>query len=740
MRQRSLYLVLCAALFAMLAWAQWRPPPLLEDLRNFGFDTFQRIDPPAYDPAAPVRIVAIDERSLAEMGQWPWPRSRLAELTEKLGGLGAAAIAFDVIFAEPDRTSLDTVVHAMPDGALKTDLLQRIGTEDTNDGQFAKALAAAPSILGATMQAHGAPQSWDAKAGFAVAGDSPNAFLPHFRSAALPLPILRDAAPGLGATNWLPDRDGVVRRVPLMTRMGDVLMPSLAIETLRIAQGASSFLLRGSNASGATSFGRATGLNAIRVGDVAIDTSANGSIRPRYTATNAQRFISAADLLAGRADAEAVRGRLVLVGTTAVGLGDVRATPLDAVVPGVEIHAQVLEQLLSGRVLSRPDWAPGLEFVLSLLLLGALLTMFPRVPPLFGALSAAFVITFLLCGAWVAFDRHAVLLDAMVPSLAIFIAYLGGASLLWQTEQRAKRQVRAAFGKFVAPAVVEKIAERPELLVLSGETRELSILFSDLRNFSTISERLDAHEVASFLNGYLTPMTDAILGLEGTVDKYIGDAIVAFWNAPLDVADHTRRAVQASLTMRTALAAFNEAQIALLARNPRAVQNVRMGIGLNVGPCSVGNMGSLQRFDYSALGDPVNVAARLEALTKSYGVDVLAAPAVQERVPDFAWIEIDEVKVKGRTATTKLFTLLGDADFARSAAFIDWREAHDAMLAAARDGRPAEAHQRATRLLADSPPHWHPLYESLAAKYEASSDEAAAEEASDAVDQLLRAE
>ena len=239
MRRRPIYLLLCVLLFAALGWAQWRQPPVLDDLRNFGFDTFQRLDPPAYDPGAPVRIVAIDERSLAALGQWPWPRSRMAELTERLARLGAAVVAFDIIFAEPDRTSLDTVIGGLPESQLKSDLLARISTEDTNDSRFAKVLAAVPTVLSATMQARGTPQTWEPKAGFAVAGDSPNAFLPGFASVALPLPLLRDAAPGLGATNWLPDRDGVVRRVPLLLRAGEAIMPSLALETLRVGQGAS---------------------------------------------------------------------------------------------------------------------------------------------------------------------------------------------------------------------------------------------------------------------------------------------------------------------------------------------------------------------------------------------------------------------------------------------------------------------------------------------------------------------
>jgi adenylate cyclase len=229
-------------------------------------------------------------------------------------------------------------------------------------------------------------------------------------------------------------------------------------------------------------------------------------------------------------------------------------------------------------------------------------------------------------------------------------------------------------------------------------------------------------------------MTDIILAREGTVDKYIGDAIVAFWNAPLDVTDHTRRAVEASLAMRTALVEFNRKQADLLGTNPHAVQNVRNGVGLNVGPCSVGNMGSLQRFDYSALGDPVNVAARLEALTKSYGVDVLASQLVRDGTSTYAWLEVDEVQVKGRSAATKLFTVVGDETFATSSDFRAWADEHNAMLSARRAGRAEAARRAAMQLASSCPPHWTPLYESLARKYgEAIEREEAEGEATTAV-------
>lgn len=716
MKHNRTYLLLFVLLFAVTFLLATRQPGWVDSVRNYAFDEFQRLDAPPYDPDSPVRIVGIDEASLKALGQWPWPRTRLAELVDKLRALGAAAIAFDVLFAEPDRTSLENLVDTLPDAGLATELRDRIKGQDTNDDRFAKAVAAAPVALGVAATQSGDPAPFAPKSGFVVAGDPPDDFLPVFSHLVLPLPGLRAAATGLGVTNWLPDRDQVVRRVPLLVRSGEAIVPSLAMESLRLAQGASSYVLRGSNASGTSAFGRQTGLNAVKVGDIEVATGDDGSIRPRYTHATGQRYISAADLLAGHVAPDAVAGRVILIGTPVVGLGDVRATPLDAAVPGVEVQAEVLEQLLSGQLLSRPDWAVGLETVTTFLFLALLAITLPRLPPALAAVLTLCAMAAMLAGAYLAFDRLSLLIDPAVPCLMVGVAYLAGASLLWEEGLQAERRVRRAFGKYVTPAVVARIAQNPNLLVLSGETRELTMLFCDVRSFSTISENLSAREVSRFLNDYLTPMTDVILRHEGTIDKYIGDAIVAFWNAPLDVADHPRRAVEAALAMRVALRDYNQARAGIqTADNP--VNDIRIGIGLNVGECSVGNMGSLQRFDYSALGDPMNVAARLEALTKTYDVDLLATDGVVARTPDFAWLAVESVRVKGRQAATQLYALFGDVAHAGSAAFRAQAAIHGEMLAAAEARAFRDAAKKARELAFQAATEWAALYENLAARY-----------------------
>ena len=716
MKNHRAFILLFLLLFGVTFLLATRPPGWLDSVRNYAFDEFQRLDTPPYDPASPVRIVAIDEPSLKALGQWPWPRTRLAEMVDRLKQLGAAAIAFDVIFAEPDRTSLENVLDTLPDATLAGELRARIKGQDSNDVRFARALAEAPVALGLAAIQQGASAPYPSKAGMVIAGDAPDDFLPIFGSLVLPLPVLRDAAAGLGVTNWLPDRDQVVRRVPLIIRAGDATVPSLALEALRLAQGASSYILRGSNASGTSAFGRSTGLNAIKVGDIEVATGDDGSIRPRYTHTSGQRYISAADLLAGQVTPDAVNGRVIFIGTPVVGLGDTRATPLDSVVPGVEIQAEVLEQMISGQLLSRPDWAAGLETAATFLFLTLLAFTLPRLPPALAAVLTVGAMVALLSGSYLAFDRYSLLIDPAVPCLMIGCSYLAGASLLWEEGLQAERRVRRAFGKYVTPAVVARIAHNPKLLVLNGETRELTMLFCDVRGFSTISEGLTAREVSQFLNDYLTPMTDVILHHDGTIDKYIGDAIVAFWNAPLDVADHPRRAVEAALGMRAALREYNAGRAEMHSEN-NPVTNIRIGIGLNVGQCSVGNMGSLQRFDYSALGDPMNVAARLEALTKTYDVDLLATDAVYDRVPDFAWLELEAVRVKGRSATTRLFALFGDAATAATPAFQAQAAIHAEMLAAAEARQFREAARKAREIAFQAAPDWAPLYENLATRY-----------------------
>ncbi|MGJ0395882.1 MAG: CHASE2 domain-containing protein [Methylocystis sp.] len=714
-RRRAYLLALVAAAALILPWGVAQPRAL-DDLRNFVFDTFQRLAPRAYDPEAPTRVVGVDEKSLKAYGQWPWPRARLAELVDRLRELGAASIAFDFIFAEPDRAGAAQLLDAIPDARVRAEAAKLVARIPSGDQIFAEALTRAPATLGVTLtDAVVAPLP--AKSGLVTAGDDPAPFLVAFAGAVGPERRLEEAAKGLGATNWLADHDQIVRRVPLVTRAGEFLMPSLALEALRVAQGESAIVIRSSNASGQTAFGKQTGVNAIKVGAFEINTGPNAEVRPRYSHRDAARDISAKDVLDGRVGREDIEGRIIFVGALATGLGDVRATPLDPVAPGVDVHAQIVESIASGALLARPDWAPGLEFVVAALAFLLVMGLLYVAPPLVSAATAPLIVVGLFAGAFYLFDRHGVLLDPAYPSLAVIGGYLFGAVTLWRAETSARRHVRQAFGKFVSPAVVDRLAEHPDRLVLGGETRELTVLFSDLRNFSRISEGMGARELTQFMNDYLTPMTDAILEEEGTVDKYMGDAVLAFWNAPLDTDDHPRKAVRAALMMRDALIGLNKRRAAAAAASGQDVQPAAMGLGLHLGPCSVGNMGSLRRFDYSILGDTVNLASRLEGASKAFQTDIVASGAVRDAAPDFAWIDLGRVRVVGKSEATEVFAIAGDGDVAGSDSYVRWRNSHDLMRQEYESGRFDAAAERASALGRSVPEPWPALYAALEERY-----------------------
>jgi len=727
-RRLSLFLALLSVAAAWVITCGVVKPALLEDLRNLAFDSYQRVAPRAYDPETPARVVGVDEESLKKLGQWPWPRTRLAELVQKLDDLGAAAIAFDFVFSEPDRASYENFAAEIADDHLRKRLSQLFSGAPGNDEIFAAALERAPSVLGMTLAAKGAAATPLQKAGFAFAGDDPALFAPAFAAVVAPLPLLEQAARGIGATNWLPDRDQIVRRIPLVDQSAGALVPALVLEALRVAQGETTFVIRSSNASGESAFGRQTGINAVKVGAFEILTGPRGEVRPRFAPSKAMRVISALDVLQERVDRKEVDGRIVFVGALAAGLGDVRATPLEASVPGVLIHAQIVEAISANALLERPDWALGLEFVIAFAALACVTALLILAPPSVAALVAIGSAVGFFAASFALYDRKGLLFDPAFPSLTILGGYLIGASLLWRAEEAAKRNIRRAFGKYLAPAVVDRLAENPDRLVLGGETRELTLMFSDLRNFSGIAEGLNPTDLTQFMNDYLTAMTDAILESEGTVDKYIGDSIVAFWNAPLDVPEHPRKAVAAALRMRAALLDFNAARAGRARQAEKPLEPAAIGIGINLGPCTVGNMGSARRFDYSVLGDAANLASRLEGVCKLFGVDILVSAPVKEAASEFAWLYLGAIVVKGRSVATYVYAVAGDADFAATAKFKEWRSLHEEMMSCYAQGRLIEAARRSSQLQFAVAPAWRELYVKLERRFSEAAATAQAED------------
>jgi len=676
-----IYISLVTALIAGAILLRYADPFFVRALRLVAFDHYQRLDPAAYDPNLPVRIVDIDEKSLAIHGQWPWPRTIVRDLLLGLTSKGAAVVAFDVLFAEPDRTSVESIVKQLPPREAAA-VTAALAGQPSNDEHFAAALKDTPSVLSVAL-GEGGSDTVEAKAGFAFGGDDPRPFLLAFNGATRNLPELENAARGIGAFNWLADRDQIVRRVALMFRLGEIFVPALSTEALRVAQGATTYLLKASNASGETAFGQSTGLNHIKVGDVEVPTDGAGGIYLKFRHFDKAAYIPAWKVLAGEVPEEDIEGRIMLVGTSAPGLLDLRATPVDAAVPGIDIHAQVIETLLTGRFLERPDYALALEELIIFTLGLMLAFVLPRVSASASAAIGFLTIGLILIGGWAAFRYGNLLLDPSYPVLVLGCLTAIITFYTYHSAEAQRSQIRHAFGQYLAPALVEQLAQAPERLVLGGEEREMTILFSDVRGFTAISElyKDDPQGLTSLMHRLLTPLTNAIVGQEGTIDKYIGDAVMGFWNAPLTVPQHELKACAAALDMIDRLAVLNRERQEEANAAGQPFLPFRIGIGINTGRCLVGNLGSDLRFNYSVLGDPVNVASRLEGQTKLYGIPIIIGSRTGEKAKEkFAVLEIDLVTVKGKTESETIYTLLGPEELANDIRFQELRKLWSTMI------------------------------------------------------------
>jgi adenylate cyclase len=697
MKRFRLYWLAVALPFLLAILVGTSPLPLRTDLQNLVFDNYQRLHPRIYDPASPVRIVDIDDDSLKRYGrQWPWPRTQLAAFVDFLKTHGALAIGFDYLFAEADQMGIAELIRDKSRDQAMALIAQELDKTGTYDQAFANSFNDAPVVIGAVLvnsgslaggqpTAHPVQDTLPIKAGFAHAGDDPLLFLHHFDEAIAPLKILSDRAAGVGSINWIPDRDRVIRQVPLLFGFGQQIVPSLAAEALRLAQEeGASYFIKSSNASGETAFGAQTGIVAIRIGQLVINTQPQGDVRIRFTKHDPRRFIPAWRLINNEVDPAEIQNKIIIIGSSAVALGDFVTTPLDPSVPGVEMHAQLIEHIINGESLVRPDFADGLELTAMVVLSLIMMFVLPYVSSMVGAIVGGLGVAAMVGGSWWAFTQRGLLLDPVFPSLAGGAVFLAGVVTLYGLKQSQERFVRQAFGRYVSPAVVSQLAENPEKLILGGENRELTVLFCDLRSFTTLSETFDAQGLTRFLNEYLSPLTDVAITRLGTIDKYIGDAIMAFWNAPLDDPDHAKNAALTALAMRAELVKLNERWQARAAAENKAFPFVRFGVGLNTGMCCVGNLGSALKFNYSCIGDDVNVASRLEGATKFFGVDIAANQTTRDEAPDFAWIEIDQVLVKGKTVPIGVHALVGDAVYAQSEGFKTFASTHASMLAAFR--------------------------------------------------------
>src|ERR1700730_12287073 len=660
--RRTFGLVLLAALVLL----RIGDPYWLQELRLRSFDLYQKISPRAYSESSVV-IVDIDEDSLSTYGQWPWPRTLLADLLTRLYEWQVAAIGFDVVFAERDRTSPDEAVKNFRnlDEGTREILLQLPNNEEI----FAKAIAEGRVVLGQSGTAMKMPaEGTSPESGIATLGPDPSRYLIGFPHLLRNIPVLEQAAAGRGLFSILPEQDGIVRRVPIVMMADDKIVPALTLDLLRVATGSSAILVRTDEA----------GVSTVAVPGLELPTDRNGRIWVHYAHHDKARYVSAKDILEGKAAPERFAGKLALVGPSAIGLLDVKAPPVSAAMPGVEVHAQLREAALTESLLGAPGYAIGVEMTAALVGGVALSLLAPIATALTLFATAVLMAGAVIAGSWVAYSQHQMLFDTTFPVLALLSVYISVVVIGYSREQLDRRRIRLAFGQYLSPTLVERLAKSSKELVLGGEDRNMTILFSDVRGFTAISESYkdNPQGLTALMNHFLTPVTNAIIARNGTIDKYMGDAVMAFWNAPLDDAAQESDACHAALDMLERVDALNqEREREASAANVPFIP-IFMGIGINTGRCTVGNMGSDLRFQYTVMGDTVNVASRLEGQTRTYDLSTLIGSRTAAAVADeFALLEIDSVRVKGKAEPEVIYTILGRADLKENAAFMALRQA-----------------------------------------------------------------
>lgn len=673
----SIFLVLAATLAGLMLYL-W-DPLVVRGVRLAQFDQFQRWQPAA-TPQRPVRVVDIDEATLRTYGQWPWPRSRMAELVGRLHDAGAAVIALDVLLSEPDRSAPAAMARLWQDPRLHAALE---GLPDP-DAVLARSLEGKPVVLGANLLRQGGVPRPDpstlSSAPYRIVhsgqGDDPVRQLSGFDSAVWPLPALAASASGVGALNAAPDSDGVVRRVPLLLRVGTQTVPSLSAEALRVAQGARNYVLR-SNAAG---------IQEVRIGALAVPTNAQAEVWLHYPVDAADRLVSAARILQGAVPAEQLRGHLVLVGSSAAGLMDVRTNPRGEQMPGVLAHALALEHMLSGQYLQRPGWFTGLEAVV--LVLGSLLVglVALRAPVRRSALVLGLVLAGLGGGAWYAFVIQHGLLDASNPAWMMALVFGLASAARHRSSERQQRWLREAFSRYVSPNRVAYLLAHPEQLHLGGQRQICSFIFTDLEGFTVLVESQDPGRVEALLNAYLESMLAIVFKHEGTLDRLVGDAMVVLFSAPVAQPDHRQRALDCALEMDAFATAYAQRLQA------DGVQWGQTRIGVHCGEVTVGNFGGKTLFDYRALGDPINTAARLESVNKHLGTRMCVSQAVLDGCVGIPARAVGRMLLKGKSQPLQVYAPAATlntaacaplADYAAAMALVQSGLAHDVIAARA---------------------------------------------------------
>jgi adenylate cyclase len=602
----------------------------------------------------------------------PWPRTLLADLLARLYQWQAVAIAFDVVFAEPDRASPNEAVKNFRN--LDDGTRELLANLPSNDELFAKVIGEGKVVLGQSGASATNAHSLGShpETGFATMGPDPRRYLVGFPHLLRNLPELEQAAAGRGLFSILPEQDGIVRRVPIVMKADDKIVPALTLDLLRVVTGSSTVLIRTDEA----------GVSSVAVPGLELPTDRNGRIWVHFSGHDHARYVSAKSVIEGTAAPEKFAGKLVLVGTSAIGLLDVKTTPVSRAMPGVEVHAQLLEAALTDSLLGSPGYAIAAEMTAAVVIGGALSLLAPIVSVLTLLATAVLAAAAIIAGSWIAYSRYQMLFDATFPLVALLTIYMSVIVVGYFREQLDRRRIRSAFGQYLSPTLVERLAKSSKHLVLGGEDRIMTVLFSDVQGFTAISESYkdNPHGLTTLMNRFLTPVTNAIIARNGTIDKYMGDAVMAFWNAPLDDATQESDACHAALDMLERVHELNQVREREASEVGAVFVPIKNGIGINTGRCTVGNMGSDLRFQYTVMGDTVNLASRLEGQTRTYGLsNIIGSRTAAAVANEFALLEIDTVRVKGKAEPEVVFTIVARGDVAKSPEFKSLQDAWGAV-------------------------------------------------------------
>jgi adenylate cyclase len=659
----------------------WINPPALHRLEMLFQDAhFQVRGPLRAGPE--IVIAAIDEKSIDELGRWPWPRKVMAQLVEKLTAHQVKVIAFDMVFSSPDESSgkrdlvkiKEQLKSKFTNDSLVDSTLNPLIENADNDAQFAAALKKSQrTVLGYFFHFdsagldHLTPQDLQSYLenikstqfnGFIKSSGDIDLSAMDFKSGYAVesnIPILSKSASSAGYFNFDTDSDGTLRKLPLIVKYLDkatdknYFFPPLSMRVLeRYLEG--SLLVRVGELGAEKVI-----LDAAEPIEIPINSS--GELFVNFLGSGGTfPHISITDLLHDRQNAiprEGLKNKVVIVGATATALGDIKVTPFDPLYPGVEIQATIIDNVLHNNLLSKPDWILPFEWVY-LLFFGIFLTfVYPRMKPIMGALTCALVAGGQFGFSQWVFVNKGLWVTDVFPFFENILIFFSLTIYGYLTEKKERHFIESTFGKYMSPKVIDKLLEDPTGLKLGGEEKELTAFFTDLGGFTTLSEKLSAEELVNLLNEYFSEMTEILLKHEGTLDKYDGDAIKAFFGAPVYFEDHAKRACWVAIEMQEKLAILQK-------KRPE----LNMRIGINTGMMVVGNIGSKIRMNYGMNGDSVNLAARLEGANKEYGTLTLISESTYEQARDFIEArEIDYVRVLGRTKPVRIYELLGKKGF-----------------------------------------------------------------------------